>query len=142
MFGPHLILDCHDCNSSKLSNKALIEQTLDDLVVDMNMTKILGPNVFEYKGVVPDDWGYTGITIIAESHLAIHTFPDKRHMFVDVFSCKDFDTRIVIDKLVKAFDIETWDEQLIQRGREFPKSMTKAKLILDNERTQVLQSLV
>ncbi|MDD9898726.1 MAG: adenosylmethionine decarboxylase [Candidatus Melainabacteria bacterium] len=140
MFGPHLIMEANGCSYDKLNNEKLLTDLLDQLPEKMNMTKIMAPYVFEYKGgVEPDDWGLSGIVIIAESHLAFHTFPDKGFLTVDIFSCKDFDVAHAVSEIVKVFEPETWDQQLIQRGREFPKSMTRAKLVLDNERTQFSQ---
>ncbi|MGH2368638.1 MAG: S-adenosylmethionine decarboxylase, partial [Chloroflexota bacterium] len=54
-------------------------------------TKIIPPYVFRYHGVVPEDWGITGMVIIAESHISIHTFPEHKRFHMDVFSCKPFD---------------------------------------------------
>lgn len=140
MFGPHLIMEANGCSYNKLTDEKLLTDLLDQLPEKMNMTKIMAPYVFAYKGgVEPDDWGLSGIVIIAESHLAFHTFPDKGFVTVDIFSCKDFDVSQAVAEIVKAFEPETWDQQLIQRGREFPKSMSRAKLVLDNERTQFSQ---
>jgi S-adenosylmethionine decarboxylase len=91
---------------------------------------------------MPEDWGLSGIVIIAESHLAIHTFPDKGFVTVDIFSCKDFDVKTAVDAIIDAFQPETWDEQLIMRGREFPKSLTKANMILETERRAHLNQFV
>lgn len=136
MFGPHLIMEASGCSYEKLTDINLLTNLLDRLPNEMNMTKIMAPYVFEYKGLVPDDWGVSGIVIIAESHLAIHTFPDKGFLTVDIFSCKDFDVRKAVNMIVEAYEPQSWDEQLIQRGREFPRSMTKAAMILEDERKQ------
>lgn len=140
MFGPHLIMEATGCSYEKLTDLTLLTNLLNELPVKMNMTKIMAPYVFEYKGgQEPDDWGLSGIVIIAESHLAFHTFPDKGFLTVDIFSCKEFDVKQAVGEIVRVFEPEAWDQQLIQRGREFPRSMTRAKLVLDNERTQVGQ---
>ena len=57
-------------------------------------------------------------------------------MTVDIFSCKDFNVKMAVDEIIKAYNPKTWDEQLIMRGREFPKSLTTASVILDSERKQ------
>ncbi len=137
MFGPHLMLEANGCNRDKLMNLNLLTDLLNKLPEKMQMTKVMDPHVFEFNdGTIPEDWGLTGIVIIAESHLAIHTFPDKGFITVDIFSCKDFDTRLAVDMIVEAFEPESWDEQLLMRGREFPRSLTRAKLILEGEREQ------
>ena len=136
MFGPHLLMEASGCSYEKLTDINLLTNLLDRLPDQMKMTKIMAPYVFEYKGEVPEDWGVSGIVIIAESHLAIHTFPDKGFLTVDIFSCKEFDVREAVNEIVKAYEPQSWDEQLIQRGREFPRSITKAAMILESERKQ------
>ena len=129
-------MEAYGCSYEKLTDINLLTNLLDRLPNEMNMTKIMAPYVFEYKGLIPDDWGVSGIVIIAESHLAIHTFPDKGFLTVDIFSCNEFNVRKAISMIVSAYEPKSWDEQLIQRGREFPRSMTKAAMILENERQQ------
>lgn len=142
MFGPHLMLEASGCNKEKLTDINLLIDLLDELPGKMQMTKIMPPYAFKYNGEVAEDWGLSGVVLIAESHIAIHTFPDKGFITVDIFSCKDFDTRVAIDEIVKAFEPESWDEQLINRGREFPRSLGKAGVIIESERKQHYSQLV
>ncbi|MBC7544165.1 MAG: adenosylmethionine decarboxylase [Candidatus Sericytochromatia bacterium] len=137
MFGPHLMLDGSGCERSKLEDMALISSVLDGLPNAIGMTKIMPPYVFRYSGAVPEDWGVSGIVLIAESHISIHTFPDKGFLSVDIFSCKDFDVEFATDYMVRTFGIKDVEQQLLQRGREFPRSMGRAAKILDWEREKV-----
>ncbi|OLD78047.1 hypothetical protein AUF62_03320, partial [archaeon 13_1_20CM_52_20] len=92
MFGPHLTLDLSECNSEKLSDLSYIYDLLDELPDVIDMHKITAPYVFVYKPKGnPTEWGISGFVIIAESHISIHTFPDNKHAFMDIFSCKQFD---------------------------------------------------
>jgi S-adenosylmethionine decarboxylase len=56
--------------------------------------------------------------LIAESHLAIHTWPERGVLWADVFSCKPFDSKIVVGALVKAFGIGHCKVQIIERDLE------------------------
>ena len=141
MFGPHLMVEASGCKYEKLTDIKLLTNLLDSMPDQMDMTKVMPPYVFQYKGEVPDDWGLSGIVIIAESHLAIHTFPDKGFITVDIFSCKDFDVRKAVSKIVEVFEPTTWDEQLIMRGREFPRSLTRAGIIMEAQRRQHVNQL-
>ena len=142
MFGPHLIAEMHNCSRDRLADANRLKEILNVLPGKMGMTKITEPYVWQYSGMYPDDWGLSGIVIIAESHLSFHTFPDKGFMTVDIFSCKEFDSSFVMKYLAEIFEPESWDEQLIQRGREFPRSVTRAKLALDGERQQASQAIL
>lgn len=87
----HLVVDGFVDDPTKLSEIEPIFDLLNDLPELIDMTKITQPYVFRYSGVVPDDWGITGMVIIAESHISIHTFPEHKRFHMDVFSCKAFD---------------------------------------------------
>lgn len=141
MFGPHLTLELYDCDNNSLADKDTMYKLLDTLPTKMGMTKITDPSILHYSGIHPEDEGLTGIVIIAESHISIHTFAKKGFAAVDVFSCNYFETKMVVEELIKAYNPERWDESLMQRGREFPRSMTKVGIILESDRHQVAQAL-
>lgn len=77
MFGPHLILEAYGCPKDLLADLGLVSQTLDAYPAQLDMTKIMPPYVFRYQGTVEDDWGVSGVVLIAESHISIHTFPER-----------------------------------------------------------------
>jgi len=133
-FGPHLMLDCFGCNQKKLSDIDVIFDALDTLPAKIGMTKIMPPYVFKYQGTIPEDWGISGVVLIAESHISIHTFPEKDHAFIDIFSCKDFDTASASVLLVNLFEATHHEVQLLSRGAEFPKSIRRSSDIITRER--------
>ena len=87
----HLVIDAFVDDGSRISEIEPIFDLLNSLPEAIGMTKIIQPYVFRYSGVVPADWGITGMVIIAESHISIHTFPEHKRFHMDVFSCKPFD---------------------------------------------------
>ena len=121
-FGPHLMLDLGECNQQALENLDLVFDVLNQLPAKVGMTKITQPYVFKYHGVVPEDWGITGIVIIAESHISIHTFPEKRYVFIDLFSCKNFDVEKAKKYLIKIFGSKKAVVHEVKRGTDFPRS--------------------
>lgn len=141
MFGPNLISEMYGCDRDALADEALLKEVLEVLPDKMGMTKVTEPLIWKYEGLHKDDWGLSGVIIIAESHLAFHTFPDKGFMTADIFSCKDFDTSFVMTYLSELFNPDNYEERLIMRGREFPKSVTKAEMIIDTQRQQVANTI-
>ncbi|KAF0133428.1 MAG: S-adenosylmethionine decarboxylase [Candidatus Saganbacteria bacterium] len=121
-FGPHLMFDLYGCNKEKLSDMDLIFDTLDKFPTRMGMNKIMPPYVFKYTGSVPEDWGISGVVLIAESHITIHTFPDKDHAFIDIFSCKDFNTDFATSYMINLFEAKEHEVSLSARGAEFKKT--------------------
>ncbi|HEX8996538.1 MAG TPA: adenosylmethionine decarboxylase [Ktedonobacterales bacterium] len=119
MFGPHLIIDGSRCNTRKLADRILVEQVLNDYPTAIGMTKIGGPYMFEYQAPDPAYSGVSGLVVIAESHIAIHTFPELDYFTMDIFSCKNFDHEKAIAYIKEAFDVEEMDRMLVQRGLSF-----------------------
>jgi len=126
-FGPHLMLDMRGCDPDKLWDYRLVFDVLHQLPNEIGMTRITQPYVFPYSGVEPADAGITGVAIIAESHISIHTFPLKRFAFTDVFSCKPFDCKRAREYLVKKFRAEHHEHWLIDRGGRFPRGADSAR---------------
>ena len=76
-FGPHITIDLKGCPKEILSNYSLHFDYLKMLPGLIQMTPITQPYVFPYAGLIPSDRGITGIVIIAESHLSVHSFEEK-----------------------------------------------------------------
>jgi S-adenosylmethionine decarboxylase len=119
VFGPHLIIDGSRCNTRKLADRILVEQVLNDYPAAIGMTKIGGPYMFEYQAPDPAYSGVSGLVVIAESHIAIHTFPELDYFTMDIFSCKNFDHEKAIEYIRSAFDVREMDRMLVQRGLSF-----------------------
>jgi len=67
------------------------------------------------------DGGHTGVLLLAESHLAVHTWPELRAVTLDVFVCNvssDNSTKAerLLDALVVRFDAERVNRQQLVRG--------------------------
>ncbi len=138
MFGPHLLLEAYGGNKEKLADVGLISDLLDKYPTKLEMHKIMPPYVFKYdSGTVKEDWGISGVVLIAESHIALHTFPEKGFFTFDIFSCKDFDIRSAVDIILDVFEPTSFDEIVVNRGREFPKSMGRAVKIINQERKRM-----
>lgn len=121
-FGPHVTIDLIGCPKEILSDYELHFNYLKMLPGLIQMTPITQPYVFPYSGLVPEDRGITGIVIIAESHLSIHSFEDKGYSFIDIFSCKGFDVEKAIEITLSTFKPQTYELNIVERGKDFPRS--------------------
>jgi len=133
-FGPHLTLDGYRCDQKKLEDIEQIYRLLDEVPAEIGMTKIMPPYVFRYDGSKPEDWGVSGFVLIAESHISIHTYPEKRYLSCDIFSCKEFDIARAIDIVKERFGIESVEHTVLARGTEFPKDISKAAHLVRGDR--------
>ena len=134
----HLVIDGHDCDPAQLSDMELVRSFLDEFPDRIAMTKIIPPAVYTYRGPSPEDWGVSGFVIIAESHISVHTFPDRGYVNIDVFSCKEFDSNAAMAEVQEFFsigDIRSW---VLDRGLEHLDPAT-AKQVVEEEREIVRQ---
>ena len=115
----HLIIDGFGGNPRILESEELIYQLLDHYPSRIGMTKIAPPYVLRYLGSKPEDWGISGFVLIAESHISIHTFPERCYVNIDVFSCKDFDSEQVIKDIQAKFELTELRSYLLDRGLEY-----------------------
>jgi S-adenosylmethionine decarboxylase len=77
--GRHLVLElwgCHNLNSSDVVERALLD------IVDSLKLTLLSMNVHPFSPI-----GVTGVAIVSESHVVIHTWPEHGYAAVDVFTC-------------------------------------------------------
>ncbi len=133
-FGQHLIIDGYGANQEKLRDLDFIFDFLNKYPEVIEMTKIMPPYVFKYYAPDPMDWGISGFVIIAESHISIHTFPEKLYLSVDIFSCKPFDVDRAIADITEMFEIKKSEVRLLDRGLEFPRSIRAVENFIRLER--------
>ncbi len=115
----HLVVDGYTNDSTRIADKELIRTFLDECPDQISMTKISEPHVISYRGKVSKDWGVSGIVLIAESHISIHTFPDRLFFNVDIFSCKSFDADLVIKGINEKFIVTEIKTRILDRGIEY-----------------------
>jgi S-adenosylmethionine decarboxylase len=121
-FGVHLMLDGYDCDPARLADRAGLEAILARLPGDLGMHPIAAPVVVEVGAQNrKDPGGLSGFVMIAESHLSFHTFPARRFISIDVYTCQnDLDCDAVAEALRQAFGIKEADIHVQRRGLRYP----------------------
>lgn len=115
-FGPHVFLDLADYAGP---------QSMDDLFTlfdrlpwEIDMTPIMRPYVI--KGDTDDGRRFVSVvTMIAESHIILHLFPDEERAFFDLFSCRFFDTEKVLTRIKSLLPGTVLNEALVGRGSKY-----------------------
>jgi len=138
-FGQHLMIDGYGATKNKLEDLDLIYSFLENYPEKMGMTKIMPPYVFKYVGKKPEDWGLSGVVLIAESHISIHTFPLKQFLSLDIFSCKMFDSDHATSFVENLFGLTKTEINLLDRGLDFPKDIHLATDIVYKERLNIVK---
>lgn len=81
--GRHALLDLYGCDPQVLNDKDRLRDLLRQTAVDLECTVV--QEVFHTFA----PHGVSGVVVIAESHLAIHTWPEHGFAAVDLFTCSD-----------------------------------------------------
>jgi S-adenosylmethionine decarboxylase len=94
--GTHLIIDLWQ--ASHLDRIEVVETALRESVAAAGATMLkLDLHCFTPSG------GITGVAVLAESHISVHTWPERAYAAVDVFMCGDADPHKAIEVLRHAF---------------------------------------
>ena len=81
--GRHILAEFFDCDPDILNNAEQVELYMKRAALECGATIV--KSVFHTF----NPHGVSGVVVIAESHLAIHTWPEYRYAAVDVFTCGD-----------------------------------------------------
>jgi len=131
----HLIIDGYGGDPRKMQDVEFISNLLDAYPSQIGMTKISTPQVSKYIGTKPEDWGVSGFVLIAESHISIHTFPERLYINVDIFSCKEFDADKAIREFKLHFGLSEVRSYILNRGLEY-YNYQQPSLVLDSASTR------
>lgn len=113
----HLLIDGAEGSRDLLDSQRVVSQLLFDIPAAIDMQIIVNPTVAVWSDPAkPDDRGWSGFCMVAESHVSIHTFPERGIVWVDVFSCKGFPDAPVIALIETAFDLGRYQSVIVDRG--------------------------
>lgn len=102
-WGYHLILDCGKCNSDQMKDFDNVNTWIRHLVKDIDMQPIGEPRIEYTAGEYPDKAGFTVVQVIVTSSIVAHFVDALGQIYLDVFSCKEFDPSIVEASVQKHF---------------------------------------
>ena len=109
--GRHLLIELFDCDPDVINNLEAVKGALVEAAKRAQAT-IVDVVFHEFN-----PFGISGVVVIAESHLSIHTWPEYRYAAVDIFSCGDvLQPEIAASYLVEQFAAERTSIVEMQRG--------------------------
>lgn len=86
-----LKLDGYTRSPALLNDAEFIRRFIVELAKTIEMQIINGPTVVSFKETLKDPQaGLSAFAIVAESHIAVHTWPETGYIWVDVVSCRPF----------------------------------------------------
>jgi S-adenosylmethionine decarboxylase proenzyme len=126
----HLLVEYYDCDAAILDDRERVAALMRQAAQAAGATVVA--EVFH--PYAPQ--GVTGVLVIEESHLSIHTWPEYRYAAVDFFTCGDCTPELAERVLFAGLSAQRSERLLLQRGlRAEPMSMRVARhessLLLD-----------
>ena len=110
-FGDHYLVDLHGCDESVAANVQPTEEAL------LDAARRCGSTIIEHHFHQFSPHGVSGIILIAESHISVHTWPEHGFVAVDIFtSGETMQPQVAIDILEQAFRAEQVDVVRVERG--------------------------
>jgi S-adenosylmethionine decarboxylase len=115
--GRHILAEYYSCDISTLDNIALLEECMQKAVVAS------GATIVDTKFHQFSPYGVSGVIVIAESHMAIHTWPEYGYAAIDFFTCGErVDPWKAFDHMKKTLKPLTYSTKELKRGLLTPES--------------------
>ena len=91
--GCEWIVEAHGCDGRALADRTLLDRLFERIIKEMGLHPVAEPTWHQF----PATGGVTGLSLLAESHIACHTFPEYGSLCLNVFCCRprpdwDFDS--------------------------------------------------
>ena len=161
--GTHLVMDITSYNGEALKDEGKVSRYISNLIRLADMTCLVAPQTFkfpfdnEYKKFLEklreegtsspiiderlemldynetEGSGVTGFGILCESHVAVHTFPEKHDPFMSVclYSCKSFDADKIIEYTNKYWEVKDNHVVIMQRHVGLPQQVEQKEFHLE-----------
>lgn len=116
--GTHVLLDIRTQHTDLLNDLAFMEQAFHE-AIEVGGATLLHIHLHHFQ---PN--GVTGVAVLSESHISVHTWPDIGYAAFDIFMCGDSNPKSAALHLINKFDASSHTLQVLERG----------KLVLDDLR--------
>lgn len=105
--GKHMICDFKNIDNSELLNNMTELKFIMSEICKVNDFTILNEIEHQFSPI-----GCSFVFLLSESHLSVHTFPEKKHISFDIYTCRQYDNNdvyneifnVLIDKLQASLD--------------------------------------
>ncbi len=127
--GTHILAEFYGCPEERLNNVNFVEKEMKNGALAAQATIVTS----SFHHFSP--FGVSGVVVISESHLAIHTWPEYGYCAVDVFTCGNtVNPKDALDYLVEAFGATRHEYKEEKRGLLSSLSLDSAPDYSNNEK--------
>jgi S-adenosylmethionine decarboxylase len=111
-FGKHYLVDFKRCDPGTIERVEVTRAIFLEAAREAEAT-VVGELFHQFEPV-----GVSGVLLIAESHVSVHTWPEDLFVGVDIFTCgEEMDAEVAIDVLTRGFRAAQVDVTVHLRGR-------------------------
>jgi len=109
--GRQILVEFYDCDSDKINDVSFVESAFLEATRKSKAT-IISHNFHKFS-----PHGISGVVVIAESHVTIHSWPEYNYAAVDIFTCGDtIDPWVIQEYLKEAFESKNISSMEMKRG--------------------------
>lgn len=112
MIGQHYLLDLYNIDTELAQHAEKISELLTQAA---KLAKATILHTYFHK--FGPKQGITGMVLLCESHISIHTWPEYAFAAIDLFMCGHTEPEKAAEFLRNAFHAQTWRLQTLHRGK-------------------------
>ncbi len=110
--GAHVMVDLYGASFDVLNDQSTIARVFEKAVPKGGAT-LLGIQLKQFE-----PQGVTALALLSESHVSIHTYPEKGSAFLDVFTCGDCDPELITNEIASELGAKLKDVKYVPRGEQ------------------------
>ena len=101
MLGVHALVHLREGSFAALNDFTGLANAFNKTIRHFDLDNLYEPQVHQFE-----PQGLTGIVLLAESHISIHTWPERGEAAIDVFTCGERNSKEIAEFFCKAIDSE------------------------------------
>lgn len=114
--GYHLMLELFECDTEKINSHRILRQIVKTAVKQVGLTN-LGSRFHQFK-----PQGVTGFTLLAQSHISLHSWPEYGYLVLDIFTCGDENqANQLADRILARVGAGEVKRRVVRKGYQYHK---------------------
>lgn len=122
-FGEHITIDGYEGDPKLLGSKQVVKSSVTELCKLLKMHPLAAVKIVSAPdNHIKDPGGWSAFMVIAESHIAVHTFPRRHFLSADVYTCQNgLDGDFVVEYFKRKFHLKEVETRFLKRGKKYPE---------------------